>query len=129
MRLLLICIAIVGIRIVLDGALRYASIGETVSNSFWFPLLRLALVDFVYFSLAAAIALFAFRLNAITSVMLGMASFVTVLFAGWHFATSTVHFSSGLGFVAACMPYVGSFLGIVFGWSVARLAVTRKVQS
>jgi hypothetical protein len=75
MRLLLICIAIVGIRIVLDGALRHASIGETVSNSFWFPLLRLALVDFVYFSLAAAIALFAFRLKAITSVMLGGLAF------------------------------------------------------
>ena len=129
MRLLLICIAIVGIRIVLDGVLRNVSMGETVSNSFWLPLLRLALVDFVYFSLAAAIALFAYRSKAITSVMLGMASLVTALFVGWHLATSTVHFSSGLGFIAACMPYVGSFLGIVFGWCVARLAVVRNLHS
>ena len=117
MRLLIVSLAVVLLRVLLGGVLLSLFEGQTASGGIWGPLLWLAIPDFLCFALGAAVATIFFRNERVFPSSIIVAICATVLFFVWNLFTSSVSVSGGVGLLAASTPYIGSFMGIVFGWS------------
>jgi hypothetical protein len=130
MRLLIISVALVLLRVLLGGVLLTMFAGQTVSGGIWEPLLWLAIPDFLCFALGAAIAAVFFRNEKMFPSSIIVAVCATVLFFVWNLLTSSISVSSGVGLLAASTPYMGSFVGVILGWSAtaAVSSVFRKKQ-
>ena len=117
MRLPIVSLALVLLRVLLGGVLLSLFEGQTVSEGVWSPLLWLAIPDFLCFALGATVAAVFFRNEKVFPSSIIVAICATGMFVVWNLFTSSVSVSGGIGLLAASTPYVGSFIGVILGWS------------